>query len=249
MANQELVRYRQQELNSGVTREQVTSKLMAAGWQQSDIEAGFRTLQTPPARSRAPWKMLAGTLAALLIVGGAAFATQMLVDPEANSDLTSEIDEEPEVVVETSQTTEVEETKEPKEEPAVESTIAKPEPATSPEILFATRLSTCTPYKMTFEHPLTKDILEKEVVGTVNGKCQYLEQMPNGGLMTCNYSASERAAVSQYYIDVANATSVSTEAHLSSEGSEITYTIDGKVVDNPLQETFTNGTCVITGYN
>jgi hypothetical protein len=103
---------------------------------------------------------------------------------------------------------------------------------------------------MTFKHPLTGEILEKEILGIIDGKCNYVEQMPNGGKMECKYSESERAVVAQYYKDVANAESVGTSFSLDSGSGEqkAKYTINGKVVDNPLQEAMTSGACVISGY-
>ena len=119
----------------------------------------------------------------------------------------------------------------------------------NPEIVFADKLSSCTKYKATFKHPFTGDMLEKEILGVIGGKCNYVEQMPNGGKMECKYSESERMAVAQYYEDVANAESVGTSlsADLGSGEQKATYTINGKMVDNPLQEAMTSGACVISG--
>lgn len=68
--------------------------------------------------------------------------------------------------------------------------------------------------------------------------------------MECKYSESERIAVAQYYKDVATAESVGTSANadLGSGKLKTTYTINGKVVDNPLQEATNSGVCVISGY-
>ena len=111
-------------------------------------------------------------------------------------------------------------------------------------------MSSCTKYKTTFKHPLTGETLEKEVLGIISGKCDYFEQMPNGGKMECKYSESERMAAAQYYKDVATAESAGTSvnANLGSGEQKTTYTINGKVVDNPLQEFMNSGVCVITGY-
>jgi len=120
----------------------------------------------------------------------------------------------------------------------------------SPEIIFTDKLSSCTAYKTTFKHPFTGDMLEKEILGIVNGKCDYVEQMPNGGKLECKYTESERKAVAQYYKDVATAESVGTSvnANLGSGEQKTTYTINGKVVENPLQEAMSSGGCVISGY-
>lgn len=117
-------------------------------------------------------------------------------------------------------------------------------------VTFEDQLSSCTKYKTTFVHPFIKETLQKEILGLVAGKCDYVEQMPNGGKMECKYSESERKAVAQYYRDVAAAESVGTSlnADLGSGKQKTMYTIDGKVVENPLQVAMDNGICVISGY-
>ena len=74
--------------------------------------------------------------------------------------------------------------------------------------------------------------------------------MPDDGKMECKYTENERKAVAQYYKDVATAESVGTSvnANLGSGEQKTTYTINGKVVDNPLQEAMSSGVCVISGY-
>jgi len=82
-----------------------------------------------------------------------------------------------------------------------------------------------------------------------DGECLYVEGMPNGGKMECRYSEASRREVAQYYRDWSNARSSQTQAATSSEPEEEpTYTIDGNEVDNPLQESMSNGTCVVSGY-
>jgi hypothetical protein len=117
-------------------------------------------------------------------------------------------------------------------------------------IVFSDKLSSCTPYKTTFVHPFNGETLTKEVDGIVEGKCKYIEQMPNNGKMECNYTESERIAVAQYYKDITAADSVGTSVNSDLNGNnKVTYTIDGKEVENPLQTAMDNGTCIITGYN
>jgi len=95
-----------------------------------------------------------------------------------------------------------------------------------------------------------RETLEKEILGIIAGKCNYIEQMPNGGKMECKYTENERKAVSQYYKDVEAAESfgTGTNVDLGSGKQKTTYTIDGKEVENPLQEAMNNGVCVISGY-
>lgn len=117
-------------------------------------------------------------------------------------------------------------------------------------LTFEDHLSECSKYKTTFVHPFTKETMDKEILGIVAGKCDYVEQMPNGGKMECKYTESERKTLAQYYRDVAAAESVGTSvnANLGSGEQKTTYTINGKVVANPLQEAMNSGACVISGY-
>ena len=108
----------------------------------------------------------------------------------------------------------------------------------------ADNLSSCETFKCTFIHPLSGERLQKEIVGLVNDKCKYIEQMPNNGKMECNYTADLRVAVAQYYKGLASADSMGTS--VSSAKTE--YTINGKIVSNPLQEATDTAQCVISGY-
>jgi len=115
---------------------------------------------------------------------------------------------------------------------------------------FPNKLDLCESFSCKFEHPFTGEIMERKIVGLVDDKCQYTEEMPNNGRMDCEYSESLRKAVAQYYRDLAIAESVGTSvnADLGSGDVKTTYTIDGKEVENPLKEAMYTGECVISGY-
>lgn len=115
---------------------------------------------------------------------------------------------------------------------------------------FPDKLAKCEPYKCQFKHPFTGEMLERKIVGIEGGKCFYVEQMPNGGKMECRYSQSQREAAAQYYKDTLSAQSLETQAtlHPSTGKQEVKYKIDGKEVDNPLQDALSCGDCVISGY-
>lgn len=119
-----------------------------------------------------------------------------------------------------------------------------------PEIVFADNLGSCTKYKVTFRHLFTGKLMEKEILGVIDGKCNYIEQMPNNGKMECKYSESERVVVAQYYKDINSAESFGTDVKIDLVSGEkkTTYMINGKLAENPLQEVIDNGTCVISGY-
>lgn len=243
--------YIKQQIQQGVSRKQIKSSLMTNGWQAQDIEEGFNNIDVPnipTAYSAAPvaawsgvWKIIAGIVIGVAVLGGGAYlASQTIFKSEEAPKISNEFVNQPPAETPSETVT----PQQPSEQP-----IPQTQPQ-NPEIVFADKLSSCAKYKTTFKHPLTGDMLEKEILGVIGGKCNYIEQMPNGGKMECKYSESERMAVAQYYKDVANAESVGTSfsADLGSGEQKATYTINGKVVDNPLQEAMTSGACVISGY-
>ena len=248
MTNQQLLDYIKQQLEQGVSREQIKSSLVANGWQSQDIEEGFNSLNSPllpkqysavsVSSSPKMWKILTGVLVGVAVLGGGVyFASQTFLKSEEAPKISNEVSGQ----LPTNKPTE---TVTPSGQP-IQQTQSQ-----NPEIVFADKLSSCTKYKITFKHPFTGEILEKEVLGVVSGKCNYVEQMPNGGKMECKYSESERMAVAQYYKDVAMAESAGTSLNVDLGGGKqkTTYTINGKAVDNPLQEATNSGVCVISGY-
>ena len=248
MVNQQLLDYIKQQIQQGVSREQIKSSLMTNGWQSADVEEAFNSInysaqgqQVSSFSNKSPvsaWKIVTAFLIGVVVIGGGIyFANKTLFKSEETSKVSNEVSDQ-------SATNKPTENVTPSEQPT-----EQPQPQ-NPEIVFADKLNSCTKYKTTFKHPFTGEMLEKEILGIVNGKCNYVEQMPNGGKMECKYSESERMVVAQYYKDVANAESVGTSfsADLGSEEQKTTYTINGKVVDNPLQEAMTSGVCVISGY-
>ena len=130
----------------------------------------------------------------------------------------------------------------------------------TPEILpakkecddFPNMLESCSTYICEFTHPLTGEQMTREITGLSNSTCLYSEEMPNGGEMNCEYTDEMRIAVANYHKELANAKSIGTELSvgLGSEetGVTTTYTIDGKTVNNPLQEALNTGQCIVSGY-
>lgn len=111
------------------------------------------------------------------------------------------------------------------------------------------KLESCTAYRCQFIHSLTNDKLVKEIKGLANGKCSYVEQMPNNGKMECNYTELLRNAAAAYYRVLYNTGTYGTEIKDDlASNAEFKYTIDGKEVTNPIQEALTNGQCAISGF-
>ncbi len=117
----------------------------------------------------------------------------------------------------------------------------------------ADKLESCEVFTQKIVHPFTEKLMERKIAGLSGAKCLYIEEMPNNGKMECKYSEELRKAVAQLYRNTANAEDVrsNVKASLSTDGQyevEAKYFIDGKEVEDPLQEAMNNGTCVISGY-
>lgn len=237
--------YIKQQMQQGVSQEQIKNSLIATGWQQQDIDEGLNSLATQgtpspsvaapvaPTPTNSTWKIVLGVVIGVAILGGGAYlASQTVFKPKKTTETSTNTT--------TAQTT---------QQPAAVATET-PTQSQNPEMVFADKLSSCTPNKTSFTHPLTGETLEKEVLGIADGKCGYVEQMPNNGKMECKYTESERSVAAQYYKDVASAETAesSVSGTLGSSETKATYTIDGKTVDNPLQEFMNSGVCTITGY-
>jgi hypothetical protein len=117
--------------------------------------------------------------------------------------------------------------------------------------LFSNNLASCKAYKTNFVHPFTGETMNKEIFGIVDGKCKYIEQMPNGGQMECKYTESERVAIAKYYLDIAkeSSTKIKISFGLTQGSVKSTYTVNGKEVSNPLQEALNNGACMVSGHS
>ncbi len=245
MLNQQLLDYIKQRTQQGVSQEQIKNSLIANGWPEQDIEEGFKNINTPdihkvvPAvASNSAWKVIVEIVIGVVVLGGVTYLTSQTILKSKDALKTSNEISNQSLTATPSNTT----TAQPSLQPATQSQ--------DPEIVFADKLNSCTPYKISFKHPLTGDLLEKEILGVINEKCDYVEQMPNNGKMECKYTESERKAAAQYYKDVASAESLkmSADLNLVSGEKKMTYIVDGKVIDNPLQDFLDNDVCVITGY-
>lgn len=249
MVNQELVNYIQAARNAGQTDEQIRTALSISGWQKKDVNEGLNLVspinqsdflqnsnvyhnqvenfqnESNAKKSLGKTIIVVSTLFLfVIIVGGSALGFYQWVKSK-NAD----------------------------KQVATENNNQQPENANqaetqNPEIVFADKLNECTKDKVTFKHPITGDTLEKEILGVVDGKCSYVEQMPNNGKMECKYNESERKAMAQYYKDTVSADSIGISVNADSDKTSVKYTINGKEADNPLQEMMDGGVCIISGY-
>lgn len=135
----------------------------------------------------------------------------------------------------------------------VNSATQEQQEAISEQLSFANSLLYCNPYKAEFKHILTGDILQREIVGIVGGKCVYNEQMPNNGNMECKLTEQQTTIMADYYKQTATLDEISydynTENLMDPSRSESTYTQGGETYINPMQELYSSGACVISGYD
>ena len=251
MINQQLLDYIKQQLQQSINKEQIKNSLISNGWQAQDIEEGFNAVNIslsseqysnfPTKTPTKTWKIIAASLIGIVVIGGGVYLiTQKFFKTEQTPRLSNELTN-----------------RSPVDNQPVENTPAPELPVKQLQETkgivssdtFPDKLNSCTKYKTKFVHPLTGETLEKEILGIINGKCNYVEQMPNGGKMECKFTESIRIAAVKYYKDVAAAESAETSVmNLGSGEQKTTSTIDGKVVENPLQEALNSGICVISGY-
>jgi len=251
MINQQLADFIKQSLQKGSTKEKISGDLLANNWTAQDIEEGFNSINISTSAeqysnfsTKAPikmWKIIMVSLLGVVVIGGGIYFFTQFFDSKGTLKSSNELTNQSPINNQTVETTTTPElsTKQPEEIKKVTSSDTFPD-----------KLNSCTKYKTDFIHLFTGETLEKEILGLINGKCNYVEQMPNGGKMECKFTESMKIAVAKYYKDVAVAESVGTSvnADMESGKQKTTYTIDGKVVENPLQEAIENGVCVISGY-
>ncbi len=263
MITQQLLDHINQQVQLGTPPDQIKAGLLASGWQEADINQGMSALnipvasvqpqqpaqyptQTPyyqpvqnypaaqypqynteaPANSSKKILIIATiTIGVLLLIGGAALAAVSLSKSRQASKQSNQATTSP--------------------------TSSPPANATAEQLAFADKLKACEKYKAQFTHPLTGEKMEREISGLVENKCNYIEQMPNGGKMTCKYSQTQREAAANYYkLTATDSGSASTESKTDpATGKIVTITkVNGKEVESPLTTYMSDGTCVISGY-
>ena len=125
MVNQQMLDYIKQQMQQGLSREQIKSSLMANGWQAQDIEECFNNINTPNipatystapvAASSGAWKIIAGIVIGVAVLGGGAYlASQTIFKSEET----------------------------PTQQPSEQTTPQTQQQ--NPEIVFADKLSSCT---------------------------------------------------------------------------------------------------------
>ncbi len=90
MINQQILDYIKQQLQQGVSREQIKSSLMTNGWQTQDIEESFAAVnfpvspeQNPAILAKSPmamWKIITASLIGVAVIGGGNSALEAVLD-------------------------------------------------------------------------------------------------------------------------------------------------------------------------
>jgi hypothetical protein len=106
---------------------------------------------------------------------------------------------------------------------------------------FAQNIKSCSLYTCEFHHPISMEILTREIKGIENDKCIYVEKMPNNLEFKCNFSLSEMNSISNYF-ETKNI--LFTQVVINNE--EIKYILNGEESLIPFQEAINNKNCIIT---
>jgi len=253
VVTQELINYIRQKQENGISKIQIEQALTSKGWSKDDIKKGFyayKLLISPEPKSFVSKKKSSGfgkIFFLFLLILTLAFTGYYLYTETVYLDsIKSFTDQYTKNLALNKQ-------------PSSSQTLVYPTPtisAQTKQVLFANNLSTCTPSKLQFTHIQTGEIFEKEILGLIDDKCQYTEQMPNNELIECQFSDTDRLIIAQYFKDLTMADSYATEVSVDSTDIEsedqtqveLEYTINDKQVTNPLQEAIDSGICTVSEY-
>lgn len=116
-----------------------------------------------------------------------------------------------------------------------------PLPSQTAEKEYAAALKDCSAKSITYAHPLTGEEVTRTIIGMVADKCQTTEEMPNNGMMTCNFDATQQQKAAQYYEAVAAGSDISSA---DENGTTVTK-VNGEVVEYGIDMS----ACATTGYD
>ena len=104
MINQQMLDYIKQQMQQGVSQEQIKNSLTANGWQSQDIEEGFNKIAATPnlystapvATSSGAWKIIAGVIIGVAVLGGGAYlASQTIFKSKETPKISNEVSNQP----------------------------------------------------------------------------------------------------------------------------------------------------------
>lgn len=232
----------------GYARDEITTAMRANGWSSVDISEAFNVIDkippefipktsapvlsksnsssTPPlVQSSKISPVLIYTLISLVILAGAGYFVMNIVDPSKGN-------------ISTTKTRIQQPTK-------TNSVSTAPQPAT-----FHDRLLSCAKSTSSVPSPFGGDGFKTDILGQIDGKCNYVMYLPNNGTMTCKLNQVQQKEFSEYYRITMSADNMSgiVTTDLTQAGTHSTTTVDGNVIENPLEKATKDGTCVISGY-
>lgn len=104
MINQQIIDYIKQQIQQGISQEQIKNSLMANGWQPQDIEEGFNKIATasnaystvPVAASSGTWKIIMAVIVGVAVLGGGAYlASQTIFKFKEAPKISNEVPNQP----------------------------------------------------------------------------------------------------------------------------------------------------------
>lgn len=119
-------------------------------------------------------------------------------------------------------------TEEPEEEiEIIEEVVVEEEDSQSniPCKLLPEKFLTCAAYTCDFIHPMKADIMTRSITGMVDGKCEFIETMPNDERLECHVDADMQVTLSQYYQQI----------------------LEGKETENIIEQAMEKKQCVLLG--
>jgi len=103
--------------------------------------------------------------------------------------------------------------------------------------LFSSKLGTCSKYSCEFSHPITEEMMTREIVGFEDETCKYIEEIPDGGQIVCNFPKGELNDYAEFY-----------EEEMSEKELDSISLLGEGNVENPIVNAFRNEDCTIGGY-
>ena len=112
---------------------------------------------------------------------------------------------------------------------------------------YADRLEKCESFQCQYSNPIFGSTMTKQIIGIENDKCHTVEEMPNKGMVDCKYPMTKIKAIAQYLRNLSVAQSSHIKISVSfGDKLKTKEEIDGKEVKDPLQESMSNGDCIMT---
>ena len=90
---------------------------------------------------------------------------------------------------------------------------------------FFDKLENCEPAECEFIHPLTGETMKRTIIGLSDGDCEYVEEMPGGRKMECDFPKDSLQEIADYYRTSAKE--------------------DGEQTNNLMQEYIDDETCTV----